>query len=506
MKKLFIILLFCAITEIVLSQKPEATADLALIELELVSFKGFKHTGQTVTFTSKTDSKTYSAKSDVAGIASLLVPKNDVYVITITNYPRKQEIPVPDRSYYSMMTTLTYEKTAVDFEKKYAMTKTEKDAVIAETSKLKDTTYYSGSKNHLQKPDETFMVMTIELFDLHDKPLTDENVYIKGRNSSKVFTGKTGQQGKIVMRLPKGDTYDVNFFHDRNYEMIEVLFTSGFHTADIQIAYLGTKEVERRKKEEEIRIKEEEARIKREWEAFEKYAKEHAKSLADAYKSEVESYTSKKKNMTDNVVEQVLSRNKKWVNKIIVCDLTGSMSPYAAQLLTWYKLNFSLDKSMQFVFFNDGDNKPDNAKKTGETGGIYYFPNKNYEELVKSMSMVAAAGYGGDCPENNMEALIKGTALAQDYGNIIMIADNYAPVKDIELLDKFTKPVHIIVCGSNGGIHPDYLRIAWKTKGSVHTMEEDITAIAKLLDGQTITIGGKIYKLLKGKFIEMERS
>lgn len=487
------------------AQKPEATAEMAVIELELVSFKGAKHSGQTVTFTSKTDNQKYSAVSDASGVAALLVPKNDTYVITITNYPRKQEIPVPDRSYFSMATTLTYEKTAVDFEKKYAMTKAEKDDVIAATAKLKDTTVFYESKNHLQKPDETNSVMTIELFDFKDNPLTEEKVYVKGRTNNKVFTGETGSEGKIVMKLPKGDTYDVNFLYDKNYDMIEILFTSGFHTADLQISYLGTKEIERRKKEEEIRIKEEEARIKREREEFEKYAKERHKSKAEAFKSKVEEHAKVIKD-ENSIVDVVLERNKNWKNKLIVCDLTGSMTQFAAQLLAWYKLNYTLDKNLQFVFFNDGDNISDDQKKIGETGGIYYFPSKDYNDLVENMSKVSSAGYGGSLPENNMEALIKGSKLAKNYTDIIMIADNRSPVRDISLLEKFNQPVHIIVCGFQNSIHPDYLEIAWKTKGSVHTMEEDITAIAKLLDGQTITIGGRIYKLVKGKFILMERS
>ena len=53
------------------------------------------------------------------------------------------------------------------------------------------------------------------------------------------------------------------------------------------------------------------------------------------------------------------------------------------------------------------------------------------------MNYVQLKGYGGDCPENNMEALIKGVKQATPYKELVMIADNYAPVKDIELLKNF---------------------------------------------------------------------
>ena len=100
-----------------------------------------------------------------------------------------------------------------------------------------------------------------------------------------------------------------------------------------------------------------------------------------------------------------------------------------------------------------------------------------------------------------MEALIKGTKAAHPYKELVMIADNYAPVKDISLLESFNVPVRIILCGVNDEIEPDYLRIAYKTKGSVHTMEEDILSIGKLLDGQEIKIGKNTYRLMKGKFV-----
>jgi len=87
-----------------------------------------------------------------------------------------------------------------------------------------------------------------------------------------------------------------------------------------------------------------------------------------------------------------------------------------------------------------------------------------------------------------------------------MIADNFAPVKDISLLKNFSKPVHIIVCGDWGEIHPDYLQIAWKTGGSVHTIEEDIVKIATMAEEQEITIGGVKYKIMGGEFIRISKS
>ena len=106
-----------------------------------------------------------------------------------------------------------------------------------------------------------------------------------------------------------------------------------------------------------------------------------------------------------------------------------------------------------------------------------------------------------------MEALIKGVKKAQPYKELVMIVDNNAPVKDISLLNQFNKPVHIILCGSySGEVLVDYLLIAWKTKGSVHTIEEDISKIASMSEGQTIQIGKYTYKILGGEFVRITKA
>jgi hypothetical protein len=208
----------------------------------------------------------------------------------------------------------------------------------------------------------------------------------------------------------------------------------------------------------------------------------------------------------DTVVMAVLNRNK-WSEKLIVCDLTGSMDPYANQLSAWYQLNYKKETNLQFVFFNDGDSKEDHQKVIGSTGGIYYQSSKGLDSLIVMMSKVRHAGHGGDCPENNMEALIKGVKMARPYKELVMIVDNYAPVKDISLLKNFNKPVHIILCGSQSGeVLLDYLLIAWKTKGSVHTIEEDIYKIAGMLEGESIVVGGVTYRIMGGEFVRVSKT
>ena len=84
---------------------------------------------------------------------------------------------------------------------------------------------------------------------------------------------------------------------------------------------------------------------------------------------------------------QVLDRKKEWKNKIVVTDVTGSMSPYTTQLLLWYKLHETEKDVNQFVFFNDGNMTPDDKKVIGATGGIYSCEGKaGYNYMAKQVS------------------------------------------------------------------------------------------------------------------------
>lgn len=208
-----------------------------------------------------------------------------------------------------------------------------------------------------------------------------------------------------------------------------------------------------------------------------------------------------KRNLIDTTIFAALRRNKQWKDIAFVCDVTGSMSAYITQLLVWYKLNFMEQKIKHFTFFNDGDNKSDSKKRIGSTGGIYQLDANNYDAVELMIQQSMLAGCGGDAPENNCEALIETIKKYPNAKEYVMIADNFANVKDIELAKQINKPIHIIICGtSNQIINTDYLDLAKATNGSIHSMEQDLENLMQLHDGETIVFGGKKYILQHGKF------
>jgi len=108
----------------------------------------------------------------------------------------------------------------------------------------------------------------------------------------------------------------------------------------------------------------------------------------------------------DNDLFKIFRRIKNVEHQAIVVDFTGSMSPYFTQLMAWFFLQkYTVPTS--FVFFNDGNDKPDNKKVIGKTGGLYSFRTDNLDTLLFYSLRTVDSGSGGDSPENNVEAVLQ---------------------------------------------------------------------------------------------------
>ncbi|HEY8401808.1 MAG TPA: hypothetical protein VIK89_11120, partial [Cytophagaceae bacterium] len=209
----------------------------------------------------------------------------------------------------------------------------------------------------------------------------------------------------------------------------------------------------------------------------------------------------------DSVVFQVFERNKNWKNMTVVNDWTGSMYFYGAQVALWHKLNFDKGSVAHLLFFNDGDQQKDYQKKIGTTGGIYTCQPDSFSEIISTMEKAMKNGNGGDLQENVVEALIKASSLDNSNGDLILIADNNAPIRDLSLLSEIKRPVRIIVCHGNRNleINPHLLMLAVATNGSIHTMEEDLYNLQQLKEGQKVKLQNVPYIMLNGKLMRYKK-
>ena len=202
----------------------------------------------------------------------------------------------------------------------------------------------------------------------------------------------------------------------------------------------------------------------------------------------------------DSTVIKVLNRMP-WNNMLVVADVTASMYPYTGQLLYWLKLHEDERRIKQFVFFNDGDDKDDEQKIIGNTGGIYTTASSVFEIVEQLVFKTMSSGNGGGIPENNIEAIIKGMAACSNCDAVVMIADNASGVSDMSLLKNLLKPVHIILCGVHDAVNTDYLNIARSTNGTVYTANEELQQLANVKEGEKIIINGRNYVVANNQFI-----
>ncbi|RXK87135.1 hypothetical protein [Filimonas effusa] len=187
-------------------------------------------------------------------------------------------------------------------------------------------------------------------------------------------------------------------------------------------------------------------------------------------------------------------------NALIVMDVTGSMAPYIAQMLQWIDARPPSNTISYLVCFNDGDNKADDQKKPGKTGGIYgeKFQGTQHAKALVKKAMQAGNG-GGDIQENACEALLSGLHNAPSCKDVLLIADSWAPIRDTVLISNISKPVHVIVCGKRLGVHPDYITLALKTGGTLHFPDAPLVNLQPLLEGKDLMIHQRTYYYANGR-------
>lgn len=200
-----------------------------------------------------------------------------------------------------------------------------------------------------------------------------------------------------------------------------------------------------------------------------------------------------------------LDRNiDKWKNIVIVCDITSTMFPYTTQVFDWMNENTDNQSIKGIVFFTDCDSL--GRQTRGRLPGKM-FAVRSKDELVLWDTMFAAINNtenNKDKPENNIEALLYAQKHFPDADEFVMIADNSTQVKDMKQLSKVKKKVHIILCGEtyekNVAFQSDYIQIAKKTKGTIHTLEDDIENIEKVKEMSVVRVGNIYFRFHKGKF------
>ncbi|QMW02950.1 hypothetical protein [Spirosoma foliorum] len=203
---------------------------------------------------------------------------------------------------------------------------------------------------------------------------------------------------------------------------------------------------------------------------------------------------------SDSTSYQALARNlRAWPEAVIVCDLTTSMYPYTTQLFAWFKKNARNPDIKGLVFFTDCDSLGQQTRPGGPAGRMFIThelnPTQGLPVLVEAARNTIQ---NKDDAENDIEALLKAQQAFPDAKHLILIADNMSAVKDMALLANVRKPVHVVLCGTTGSdttlaFQPNYYTIASQTRGSLHTLEDDLIP-SRLSKSTTLRVGSVYYR------------
>ena len=208
---------------------------------------------------------------------------------------------------------------------------------------------------------------------------------------------------------------------------------------------------------------------------------------------------------SDSTSYQVLDRNlRAWPDAIIVCDFTTSMYSYSTQLFAWFKQHARHPAVKGMVFFTDCDSLGRQTQPGGPPGQMFVTRGTDPGKILPTLLAAARNTIrNDDDAENDVEALLYAQEQFPETKHLILLADNISKVKDMALLSKVKKPVHVILCGTTGSdttiaYQSEYHAIASRTNGSLHTLEDDLSP-STLSSTTTLRVGPRYFRYLPRK-------
>ncbi len=395
-------------------------------------------------------------------------------------------------------------------------------------------------------PNTTHGLINFRYIDMQNQAVANERFEVENKATGEKFYCTTNRWGIAQVLLPLGHRYLFSTEYNPHFEQMEVALEENYDIFEFEVLYQSPSSEEWAKRIAEIEalsaLRDSMARlaITQKLDApTPKPEKDELEPLMDFKQTipiknlktfKVRKATERKaKRYQDSLAQNpnlfqekqkpvlaTLGRLQgQWKHKVIVTDVTQSMAPYMEEVLIWHALNLIKGAQCKYIFFNDGDNKIATEKHIGATGGIYSCVGslKDFDQIITKMKEAAAPRMGGgDPPENDIEALLAGIAQKDSLDEIILIADAHSRIRDMKLLIKVEVPVRIILCGAEeknnfyirqSDLNEQYLTIAHRTGGSIHTLSEDIWDLSHKSDGDVIELQGIRYLLKNHQFIRL---
>jgi hypothetical protein len=486
------------------------------VQIRLINSEGkSSNLMEELTIRSGTSRKTHTITTDENGMATIKLPIGCQYMLNLKGAPNYYKFEIPNKPYAAWTEDVL-------FERKQGMDK---------------------------YPSIHHALFNFVFQDLDGELTEGEAFWVVSKKTGTRYNGATNAFGIAQILVPLNDVYVLNAAYNLNFGEKEIVLEEGSDIVVETVVYesVTSKEWLRRQKKQELMA-----------------ARRDSIAVAEELRQAAELDSLKKLNLEDKLIEEFIRKNRpipikrtfkirkavkakvaiieeqlkvnpnhfitegkpilailqrfkeSWKGKVVVTDITQSMNPYLEEVLIWHLLNLKQGEHTKYLFFNDGDQKMASAKKVGKTGGIYDCEGawEEVQLVINTMHMAIENGLGGgEPPENDLEAVLKGIEKKKDIEELVLIADSYSRVRDMELLSQIDIPIRIILCGAEEkndfyqGLKPDineeYLTIAHRTKGSIHTLRQDILNLSEKKEGEIVEIGKHRYILRNKQFIKL---
>ncbi len=489
------------------SDKIEATKHEALIRLKVLDFKKNALEGIPLWVYQKGNSQCWHGVTDEHGEAFFLLPNNKDYTVNVDEETDYRKFNIPKEANLSKTVSVVYMSTK-----------------ISEVEK-NDTIYQYLSPG--QMPTQSRVLVTIKIADLENLPLPKEELYFVSEKTKKVYLALTNSNGNYTLMLPKGDTYCVHSYGFQNITCKTYDDNPESRTSRFELNTISTEDFKQREKERAALLAQRDA-LRREqrlqdsahlaeMEGYNFYLqhyygkidfkkiKENVLKIAlkdqKALAENPDYYAS-----TNQEIKAMLYRNKdQWKAKRIVANIDCSMYQYIDELMVWNYTGTEEQKNNTYWLFNGFQNNSKLSDSGHDRRGIFYVANNDIEGFCKTVDKIVNFSCGGNRLENVVEALILGAKDKSPDEELLFIADNYSDVSDLDKLEGLTVPVRVLLTASEYGVNEQYLEIAYRTGGSIHTTNQDFSSdrLKSLKDGEKFQVGKYAYQFFKGKFLKV---
>ncbi|MFK7809826.1 MAG: hypothetical protein AB8F74_18615 [Saprospiraceae bacterium] len=488
------------------SDEIKPTNSEALVRLLVMDFRKNRIGNMPLWVWNKKTNQYWQGITDENGEAFFLLPNNNKYTVNLNE-------------------ETDYRKFTIPKEKK--LTKTFK--VVCMSTRIQETERNDTIFQKLapgQMPTQSRVLVNIKMADFENQPLVKESIFYVSQKSQKVYAALTNSQGKATLMLPKGDTYFVSTcifqnLHTKTYED-----RPSSRTSTLELECLSTEEFKRRKAERARLLAERDSTLAAQrleyiaqiskTDRFNFYLQHYFAKLdaATIEKNVLNRVSDEKEKLAKNPryyvdhgqeISAMLQRNKDdWKQKRIVANIDCSMYKYIDELLVWNYSDDSERSNNTYWLFNGFQNKSKKSNDDHHSRGIYHVVKNDVEGFATTIDKIVNFSCGANRLENVVEALIIGAKDKQAEEELLFIADNYSDASDLHKLNQLKTPVRVLLTASTYGINEHYLEIAYRTGGSVHTKDEDISKdrLRQLEDGDLLVIGGRGYTFMKGRFLK----